>query len=941
MRVAIVSAILFLSGSSALLFQTLWLRLSGLAFGNSVWSAALILSSFMAGLALGAAIAASTTLGRVRPLRLYAGLEMIVALFGCTLVFVLPLLGEWMRPVFQALWNHQQLLNVLRVAISFLILLIPTTAMGLTLPILLEDPLVRRREFARSLGLLYGANTLGAMAGALLGEAYLVRAYGLWGTAMTAAAICCGAAAIAWISAGQQPAAAGQTPPRFRLRLSSEKQPPWRLLFVSAGAGALLLGLEVIWFRFLRLYVASTSTAFSIMLAVVLAGIGLGSLLSSVIPDRIVPRRSLLPVLLLLAASATILSYLLFPVPHVPPNLPTFDRAFWQQTALLSLVLMFPVAFLSGILFPAIVTAVQSEVTGWMNSTGLTILFNTIGAAFGPLLAGFVLLPRLGFQASLIFCAIIYAALAVLTSLTQNWSVRRLSGIATVSLSAGFVLILLLFPYRRDETHFANARRPYEVDGSVLIKKIEGTADTFQLLRRDLYGQPYYYRLITNSYSMSGTMPRSQRYMRLFAYLPLALRPESEDALLIGYGVGVTADAFIRAPRLKHLDIVDISQEVFDLADFYTGPLYSNPLRDPRVATFVQDGRFFLQASPTRYDIITGEPPPLKMAGTVNLYTEQFFSLMRGRLKEGGIASFWLPLYQLTAGEAKAILRAFHNVFPNASLWATSDLEWIMIGMKPPLRKPDEKLAHRLWTDPSLKSDLLRIGLEIPEQMPALFVMDAEEIGRMTQGVEPLNDFYPKRLTDAQPDLKAAYQFGYIYLESSGALQRFSASSFIRDLWPDERKEALEPLFILRETRYRSEMSGSNWLAELDLYLRHSRLRNPVLAVQNSDELRLSLAERFVTSSNSWPPEALHDLVAGALARRDLAGAVELLEAEKGRGFSNINDFFLLTYLYCVNGSVEKAEALATTHAGSIQKDWFSDWLWRELQAEFGFRPPP
>src|SRR3954470_24723924 len=173
-RLAIVAVILFLSGTSALLFQTLWLRLSGLAFGNSVWSAALILSSFMAGLALGSTIAASSTLGRLRPLRVYAGLEIIVALFGCTLVFSIPLLGEWMSPLFQALWNHQQFLNVLRFAISFLILLIPTTAMGLTLPVLLEDPLFNRQEFGRAMALLYGANALGAMAGALLGETYLV-----------------------------------------------------------------------------------------------------------------------------------------------------------------------------------------------------------------------------------------------------------------------------------------------------------------------------------------------------------------------------------------------------------------------------------------------------------------------------------------------------------------------------------------------------------------------------------------------------------------------------------------------------------------------------------------------------------------------------------------------------------------------------------------------
>src|SRR5206468_3067947 len=187
----------------------------------------------------------------------------------------------WMRPVFQAFWSHQQFLNVLRVAVSFLILLIPTTAMGLTLPILLEDPLLKRQEFGRGIGILYGANTLGAMAGALLGETYLVRRCGLLGTAWTAAGVCCGAAVIAWIFAGAEPAAVEQTPPRFRLRLSLETQPPWSLLFVSAGAGAVLLGLEVIWFRFLRLYVASTSTAFFVMLAVVLAGIGLGSIVAS------------------------------------------------------------------------------------------------------------------------------------------------------------------------------------------------------------------------------------------------------------------------------------------------------------------------------------------------------------------------------------------------------------------------------------------------------------------------------------------------------------------------------------------------------------------------------------------------------------------------------------------------------------------------------------
>jgi spermidine synthase len=957
-RAAVISVVLFLSGSSALLFETLWLRLSGLAFGNSIWAAALILSSFMAGLALGSGIAASLTLRRAQPLRVYAALEMAVAVCGCTLVFGIPLLGEWLRPIFQALWAYQPLLNALRFSISFLMLLVPTTAMGLTLPLLLEDPLLRRYEFGRTIGLLYGFNTLGAVAGALVGEAYLIGAFGLFGTGLSAAAMSSAAAIIAWIfsTVRSEIETPGQTSPPRLIRLPFANA-PWNLLFVSMTAGAILLALEVIWLRFLRLYITSTATAFAIMLAVVLAGIGLGGITFSMIPRRFAsPSRGCgIPVLLLFAAIGTLLSYIFFPVPVLPPNTPALTSAFLRQIGQLSAALMFPVAFLSGALLPAIVTCVQSRVGSRMNSAGLTILFNTIGAALGPLLAGFVLLPQLGFQTSLILSAGAYAALALLIGQKSNWSPRCVSGIAMFLLSAAFIVTLAIFPWHRDEIHFANARHPYEADSSVLIRKIEGTADTFQLLRRELYGEPYYYRLITNAYSMSGTHPRSQRYMRLFAYLPLALRPESENALLIGYGVGVTADALTRDSHLKHLDVVDISKEILSFANFYSAPGYTNPLRDPRVTTFVQDGRFFLQACPDRYDIITGEPPPLKIAGTVNLYTEQFFSLMKSRLKDGGIVSFWLPLYHLRISETKAVLRAFHNVFPNASLWATNDVEWIMIGIKPPLPKPNPAtagLARRLWSDRNTGADLVRIGVEVPEQMSALFVMDGDEIDRLSQGVKPLTDFFPKRISDAEPDLVAAAQFGYSYLEAAGALRRFSSSHFIQEVWPNEWKKSLDQLFIAREDLYRKEVSGANWLAALDLYLRYSRLRTPVLTAQDTDEFRLALAEKFADqltrrssgaggSPASIPIDALRDLTAGALARRDIAGAIHLLEQEKERGFVNMNDVFLLIYLYCLHGNVDQAEALATAEAASIEKeDWFVKWLWGDLQAEFGFRPP-
>jgi spermidine synthase len=955
-RVALLCGVLFLSGTGALIFETLWVRLSGLAFGNSIWAAALILSSFMAGLALGNALAASSTIRRSRPLHFYAALEVLVGLFGCTIVFLLPVLGDALRPMWQTFWNYQPALLGTRFVVSFLILLVPTTAMGLTLPVIIEDPMLREAEFSRAIGFLYGSNTLGAMAGVIFGEAYLIRAFGLYGTSLAAAAAVWIAAIIALllakteaISTPRRPSTEQRRALFFPLRFAVDYRPPWRLLFVSFGAGLIFLALEVVWFRFLRLYVVSSPTAFVVMLAVVLAGIGLGGIVAGAISWRFARQNHLIAVLLLGAAIAVLTSYLLFPGELVKTAAGAFSLASWTQIALLCLALMFAVSFLSGILFPVIVASIEIEVTDRMNSTGIAALMNTTGAAIGPLIASFILLPTLGYQSSLICCAGGYALLSIVVTGRASWSLRKPAGIVFVALWAILVAGLVFFPYRRAESHFAHASRPYETDdeGHVLahvVKRVEGSSDTWQLLRRDLFGQPYYYRLLSDAFSMSATSPRNQRYMRLFAYLPLALHPEARDVLLICYGCGVTADAFTRKSSLERIDIVDIAKEVFSLADFYSGINYSSPLRDPRVHGIVQDGRFFLQASPKKYDIISGEPPPPKNAGAVNLYTEEFFSLMRSGLKDGGIATFWLPINQLKIEETKAILRAFHNAFPNALVWGSADQDWIMMGINGPGRKVSGDEFRQLWNESATGSDLRRIGIEVPQQLGALFLMDGDEIDRITNDIAPLTDLYPKRLTDDAWDNEATHRFALTYFTSPAAVQRFAQSSLIDRIWPETMSPAdaeLESFFIIRQTRYLSEIVGSNKLAELDLYLRHSRLRIPVLEVLGSDALRVSIAERLASSSETPPREIIPDLIAGALAQRNIDRAIKLLESEKDRGVFGADEIFLLSYLYCLNGNVEGAETLVADNAALIKKDRFVDWLWDKLQTDFGFHPPP
>ena len=935
MRLAILSVVLFLSGISALIFETLWLRLSGLAFGNSILAAALILSSFMAGLAFGTAIAASAQF-RTRPLKLYAVLEFAVAIFGCTIVFALPVLGELLRPLFQTLWSHQTILLALRVFISFVILLIPTTAMGLTLPVVLEDPALAGQRFRRAIGMLYGFNTIGAVGGALIGELLLIKAFGLWGTSLCAGVLNVVAAIIA-LGLSRCHVQPGRLPPQpepGRLRFAFDYQPPWKLLIVSLGAGCLLLCLEVTWFRFLRLYIASSATAFSLMLAVVLAGIGIGGAISGAI-SRI--SRNALSVLLLTAGIATLLCYEFFPVPKLKAGEANFYLEAWQTITFLAIALMFPVSLISGVLFPTIASAVQETVENRMNSAGITTLFNTAGAAVGPWLTGFILLPKFGFQTSLVFCALGYAVLALFVAGRTFWA-SGLSRLVLITLLGTFVVIIVLFPFHRDGVHFANARKLYENEGQHLVTKIEGTSDTWQLMRRDLFGLPYYYRLVTNGFSMSATNSVNQRYMRSFAYLPMALEPDAHDALLIAYGCGVTADALTHNVHLQNIDIVDISKEVYLLSGDYRDAGYPNPLTNPRVTAIIQDGRFFLQASPKRYDIITGEPPPPKVAGAVNLYTEQFFRLMNDRLNDGGIATFWLPVYQLTIDEAKAILRGFHNAFPNTIIWSGPDEEWIMMGIKNAREKTDGAELRRLFADSNTKSDLARIGIEAPEELETMFLMDGDQIDQITGDTRPLTDLFPRRLGDNTQVDPAIHEFALNYIHLSSAAARFRASRLIQQLWLNVSSSQLEPFFVIREMRYRSRFENRNWLADLDVHLRGSNLREPVLETLNTNSFRVALAEKAAGDSNPPLIETIPDLVAASLADRNYSHAIQLLESKRTGSAASRADLLLLSYLYCVNHDVAKAESIAS--AITNRDEPLAKWLFEKLRAEYGVRPP-
>jgi spermidine synthase len=821
---AVLCLAFFLSGASALIFETLWFRQAGLMLGNSVWASSIVLAAFMAGLAAGNAWAARSGARLRRPVLTYALLEALIGTTGFGLVLLFPGLPGLVAPLLRPLLASPLLLNALRMALAFALMVVPAAAMGATLPLLVRALAAGRPGFGRVLGLLYGWNTLGAVAGALAGEALLLEPLGVRGTGL-AAALGNGVAAVAALLAARrtpapepsaaEPAPAAPPGARFRLLAGA---------FLSGGT---LLALEVVWFRFLLLFFPGSGVTFANMLAAVLIGVALGGLLASgwLKADRAASRFA--PLVALGAGIATVITYSAFRA-ALGAEARIYD---YRAVFLLSLALMTPVALLSGVLFTLVGDALKPALGEDTRAAGLLTLVNTVGAAAGAALGGLLLLPALGIERALFGLGLAYGVVALL--LVRRGTLARAVAVPAV---LAYLAVTALFPFGLLRRHYIEkvARRWKGAEGRITAYR-EGVSETIFYVRRERWGRPLTSRLVTNGFSMSDTGLVSRRYMRLFVHLPLALRPDARHALLISFGVGSTAQALTDTSWLERIDVVDISRDILGMGRIVFPP-GKYPLDDPRVRVHVEDGRFFLLTTTERYDLITAEPPPPKNAGVVNLYTREYFQLVKDRLAEQGLATHWLPTYQMTSRENRAITRAFCDVFEDCSLWSGSGLEWILMGSRG-LRGPvAEEAFTRQWRDPVLAPALGDIGVEGPEQLGTLFVADADFLRDWTRDDPPLDDAHPYRLSYRHLD----YDMSCLPMMQPGLTRaRFEASPHVKAWWPpalrERTLEQFEAYGILSAFLNSDDPSRpATDLAALDYLLTRTRLRAPVLWLMGS-----------------------------------------------------------------------------------------------------------
>lgn len=871
---AALCGVFFLSGAAALVFETLWFHQTGLALGNSVWASSLVLAAFMGGLATGNALAAA--LGpRVRRLLVaYAGLEVVIAVTGVGLVAGLPVLTPVLAPLLGPLNDDAWVLNAVRTGTAFALMLVPSAAMGATLPLLTRALFLDDPRFGSVLGRLYGWNTLGAVAGALLGDALWIGWWGIQGSAFAAAGMNALAAAVAiGVTrrrrvvpgiAAEPPCgpAPGRTPARAL-----------RILASTFLAGAALLALEVVWFRFLLLSVSGTSLAFAVMLATVLAGIGMGGLVGARWLGRRPEAFRQAPVAALLGGIACVASYAFFDA--LPRSFGSRSALTAWETLEVAAPLLLPTAFASGVLFTLLGEALHREIGSPARSAGLLTLSNTLGAMLGSLLGGFVLLPGIGIEASIASLAASYGLTAGLA--LDGWPRTRI-GIATATATTlAFGAGIAAFPHGAlEERHLARAARRFVGWETVLVR--EALTETLTYLRRDLFGEPYAWRLLTNGHSMSSTTRRDQRYMTLFVSWPAAFHPKLESALLISYGIGVTASALVEIPSLETIHVVDISQDILETNRIVYPEPGRYPLDDPRVAVHVEDGRHFLQTASQRFDLITGEPPPPKLAGIVNLYTREYFGLVRERLEEGGIASYWLPTKGLFPEDALAIVAAFCDAFPDCSLWSGAGWDWMLVGSRTGIEPASPDRLARLWDDPRVAARLHDIGVETPAQLGALFLADADQLRAWTRDVAPLEDDHPKRLRNEIPSPQPFFR---AFMDPDAVGSRFRDSDELARLLPGAlqpaARDALPAQALLEAAVFQELGEGPALLELLHPVLTGSPFETLVQWMLRSDAGAIRAAARAHAEGRESGASHWHRAVHALSERRyaDAAGGFE------------------------------------------------------------------
>jgi spermidine synthase len=748
----------FLSGATSLIYEVVWMRMLVLIFGSSTLAVSTILAAFMGGLALGSFLAGRFIDRRGPPLALYGVLEGLVGLYALLIPFLFRGLSAVSQQVLGASNPSFATLSLSRLALSSGVLLLPTVLMGATLPILARyfTPMVDRVGF--SVGGLYGINTLGAAVGTFLAGFYLLPRLGVQATLVLTASINIGLGLLVLGMAvalrASVPFPAGN-PGEARPFPASPRQPQstGQVALVMAAfalSGFAAMVYEVAWTRALTLIIGNSVYAFSVMLVTFLVGLAGGSLISSLLSARLrLEALSLLGIVQgLIAITAFVTTALVAELPYLFTM--TVKGFYWSQGILFTLNFMicFAIMFLPtlcmGAFFPLVVKALATSTEKIGRWVGDIYSVNTVGAILGALVGGFLLIPGLGIQRSLLGATLLNLLLALLlVGFSSRGRIAKVV-LGVLLVSAGWSLYRIVPPWEPlvmaggvyvNATAFEGRtreefRRWMTADRTLLYER-SGNTTTVTVVK-ETGGNIYLSNNGKVEASSEGDMPTQV----LLAQLPLLLHDHPEEIAVIGFGSGTTIGSVLVHP-VKRAMVVELEGAVVEASRFFDH-VNNRPLAHPRLEVITDDGRNHLLRTSATFDVIISEPSNPWISGVASLFTRDFFELGRRRLKPDGLFAQWLSMYGLSTDNLRSLIRTFHAVFPNALVFETlKGTDLVLIGSTSPITMDVAALTKKLASEP-IAADLGRVGIPDPYHLLAHFRLGSQEVTAFA-GEAPLN----------------------------------------------------------------------------------------------------------------------------------------------------------------------------------------------------------
>ena len=690
----------FGSGCAALVYEIVWFQMLQLFIGSSAVSLGVLVGTYMGGMCLGSVVLPRMISAARHPLRVYALLEFGIGIFGILILFGMP----WAAEIYSA-HTSSGLAGILqRGLFAAICLLPPTILMGATLP-----AMARRIESTPHgvswLGFFYGGNIAGAVFGCLLAGFYLLRVHDSQFATFVAAAIngTVALAAVAFsISRGFEIKVESQLSSVVAEKISdtpsADKKFPWPVYVTIALSGLTAIGAEVVWTRLLSLTLGGTVYAFSIILAVFLFGLGIGSAAGASIA-----RRSLRPGILLgwsqffLTAAIFWTAYMLaesLPYWPIDPSLTANAWLNFQLDMARCLWALLPATILWGASFPlALAAAARGQDPARL--VGGVYAANTVGGIVGGIGFSIILIPWIGTQHCQQLLIVIAAASAILMFIVYSTGIFQRIFLILVVL---FFAMLAHHVQKIPGELVAYGRfMPSRLGEAEMLYVGEGMNNSVAVSRNYSSG--------VRNFHISGKIeassePQDMRLQRMLGHIPALVHPHPASVLIVGCGAGVTAGSFTITPGVTNITICEMEPLVPHISATYFSAENFGVVTDPRTKIIFDDARHYIFTTHDKFDIITSDPIHPWVKGSATLYTKEYFELVKSHLNPGGIVTQWVPLYESDSAVVKSEIATFFEVFPGGTIWSNDEngkgYDVVLLGQAGETKINLDELAQRL-----------------------------------------------------------------------------------------------------------------------------------------------------------------------------------------------------------------------------------------------------